>query len=583
MPTLIAEDLEHDEFNAMRSQTKQEIEHQVIKPGEIANRNFGIVFGLFQIAFIIFYGVGTKYDENTDPKMDDLEATGGAEMSRYTMWQDIHVMIFVGFGFLMTFLRSHGFSSLTENFLVGIFAIQWGILTTGFFSAAYDHGIERIPLHLTQLVEGDFAAACSLISLGAVLGKVTPIQALWMVFFELFFYAWNYQIGVTKLGGADIGGTIFLHTFGAYFGLAVSWAVNYFSELAVPLARRRMNEKLFDELDTNGDGVLTLEEVQEGADKLGMSVQEATEMFFKLDDNGDGVITPNELVGGHIENSSSYSSDMFAMIGTLFLWIFWPSFVSVLADNNAQNRCVMHTVLALCGSCMMACVVSNIYRPHHKFNMVDVQNATLAGGVTIGAVADHHLGGHGALIIGSLAGALSAIGYIFIMPYLEETIGLYDTCGVHNLHGMPGVLGGICSIITASMVKDSLYGDNAGDVFSKMGGENGRSAGKQALAQFGGLMITLIISIASGLLTGWVISQRNWFDPPAELFNDAVYFHVPGLDGPELGVEADALDNSEHRHHHHNEKVVVGGWKDQGLQDPYQLKAKLEAAEEKGL
>jgi Ca2+-binding EF-hand superfamily protein len=95
-----------------------------------------------------------------------------------------------------------------------------------------------------------------------------------------------------------------LHTFGAYFGLAVSFAINHLDLIAVPLARRRMNETLFKELDLNGDGVLTLEEVQEGAHKLGMTVKEATEMFFKLDDNGDGVITPSELVGGHKENAS---------------------------------------------------------------------------------------------------------------------------------------------------------------------------------------------------------------------------------------------------------------------------------------
>lgn len=141
---------------------------------------------------------------------------------------------------------------------------------------------------------------------------------------------------------------------------------------------------------------------------------------------------------------------------------------------------------------------------------------------------------------------------------------------------MPGVFGGITSIITASLVKTSLYGDNAGDVFPKMSGDGGRSAGKQAAAQTGALFITLIIAISSGLLTGWIISQRQWFDEPVELFNDAVAFHVPGIDGPELGVEADALDNSEHKKHH-NEKVLIGGWKDQGLTNPYILKEKLDA------
>ena len=47
--------------------------------------------------------------------------------------KDTHVMIVVGFGFLMTFLKRYGFSSLGFNFLFTGFTIQWGILVCGFF------------------------------------------------------------------------------------------------------------------------------------------------------------------------------------------------------------------------------------------------------------------------------------------------------------------------------------------------------------------------------------------------------------------------------------------------------------------
>ena len=55
---------------------------------------------------------------------------------RFTMKEllkDTHVMIVVGFGFLMTFLKRYGFSSLGFNFLFTGFTIQWGILVCGFF------------------------------------------------------------------------------------------------------------------------------------------------------------------------------------------------------------------------------------------------------------------------------------------------------------------------------------------------------------------------------------------------------------------------------------------------------------------
>ena len=40
--------------------------------------------------------------------------------------------------------------------------------------------------------------------------------------------------------------------------------------------------------------------------------------------------------------------------------------------------------------------------------------------------------GGGALFIGSIAGAWCTFGYVYITPFLERTIGLYDTCGKSN-------------------------------------------------------------------------------------------------------------------------------------------------------
>lgn len=49
------------------------------------------------------------------------------------MFMDVHVMIFVGFGFLMTFLKRYTFGGVAFNFLVAALIIQWAILSDGFY------------------------------------------------------------------------------------------------------------------------------------------------------------------------------------------------------------------------------------------------------------------------------------------------------------------------------------------------------------------------------------------------------------------------------------------------------------------
>ena len=50
------------------------------------------------------------------------------------VFQDVHVMIFVGFGFLMTFMRRYGYGSVGFNMLLASFAIQWSTITNGLFT-----------------------------------------------------------------------------------------------------------------------------------------------------------------------------------------------------------------------------------------------------------------------------------------------------------------------------------------------------------------------------------------------------------------------------------------------------------------
>jgi ammonium transporter Rh len=47
-------------------------------------------------------------------------------------------MIFIGFGFLMTFLKRYGYSAVSFNLLIAAFVIQWAIIIRGLLSGKGD-------------------------------------------------------------------------------------------------------------------------------------------------------------------------------------------------------------------------------------------------------------------------------------------------------------------------------------------------------------------------------------------------------------------------------------------------------------
>lgn len=95
------------------------------------------------------------------------------------------------------------------------------------------------------------------------------------------------------------------------------------------------------------------------------------------------------------------------MIGTIFLWLFWPSFNGALApvEMMSQQRVVINTTLSLCSSAMAAMYFSILL--NGKFSMEDIQNATLAGGVAVGSSADLVIQPWGACTIGLVSGFIS--------------------------------------------------------------------------------------------------------------------------------------------------------------------------------
>ena len=65
-----------------------------------------------------------------------------------------------------------------------------------------------------------------------------------------------------------------------------------------------------------------------------------------------------------------YHSDLFAMVGSLFLWVFWPSFNSGALEGVDRHRAVVNTYIALASCCVTTFAVSAFVDENGKFNMV---------------------------------------------------------------------------------------------------------------------------------------------------------------------------------------------------------------------
>ncbi|XP_067941459.1 ammonium transporter Rh type A-like [Watersipora subatra] len=413
---------------------------------------FAVIAFTLQTIFLILFGVFAEYKYEI-----------GAETRWfYPMFQNVHVMMFIGFGFLMSFLKRYGYFAIGVNFLIAALVLQWHIIFQGLVHLSKEHHW-RISINLQSLIAADFTSAAVLISFGAIIGKTSPLQLVIMAILEVMVFVGNEYIAVEIFKATDIGGSMVVHVFGAYFGLAVS----------------RVIYKPFH--------------------------------------------------SGSANEAASYHSDMFSLIGTIFLWLYWPSFNAAIATTEEQQiRAIINTYLSLAACCLVTFAVSSLTDPRGRFNLVHVQNATLAGGVAVGTAANFMIQPWGAVLIGVLAAIISTLGFQYLQEAMDKKFGLHDSCGVNNLHGMPGITAAIIGIIAAAYGNVENYGSELVDVFPALDNSTGmaRTAAQQAGFQAATLGVTLLLAIVGGLVTGAFLRWLPGLDAPKEasLFYDGKNF-----------------------------------------------------------
>lgn len=197
------------------------------------------------------YSVFVRPQVQNDPTLTPLY---------YPLYQDINVMMLIGFGFLMTFIRRYAWSALSYTFFINAIVVQLYILISGFWERVFQGFHDKfIYINQKSFILASYSVASVLIAFGAILGRIGPLELLIMAVIQVIGYSLNEHIVYNVLHMLDAGGSTTIHTFGAYFGLAVSFILG-------------------------------------------------------------------RVMAPHEKPKITYISNIFALIGTFFLWLFWPSF-----------------------------------------------------------------------------------------------------------------------------------------------------------------------------------------------------------------------------------------------------------------
>lgn len=224
-----------------------------------------------------------------------------------------------------------------------------------------------------SMINADFCTGSVLISFGAVLGKTSPIQLLTMAIFEVTLFAVNEFVLLSLLGvrlskapiatwesvvraflwwitadllvqTKDAGGSMTIHTFGAYFGLMVT-RILYRPNLDKSKHRNSSvyHSDLFAMIgESFCSGHVTLPQPHTSSPYKPLQP-----------------LSEANLIGSPL------------LSGTVYLWMFWPSFNSAItAHGDDQHRTALNTYYSLAACTLATYGMSAITSHDGKLDMV---------------------------------------------------------------------------------------------------------------------------------------------------------------------------------------------------------------------
>ncbi|XP_026719196.1 blood group Rh(CE) polypeptide [Athene cunicularia] len=220
----------------------------------------------------------------------------------------------------------------------------------------------------------------------------------------------------------------------------------------------------------------------------------------------------SEPLPGSEKNASTPKSDLLSMLGTVFLWVFWPSFNSVIGENKI--KAISNTYFALAVSTVTAFMLSALITKDGKFKMTHIHSAVLAGGVAVGYAAHSIKYPWIAMILGLLASVITILGSYCLPRCLNPVLKIHDTSGVHFTFGLPSMLGALAHVVLLVI-------------------ENWTNIPRLCylvMIYIWAFFLTMDVALITGFITGFILNLKLFKTiPVSKYFEDQFYWEFPHL------------------------------------------------------
>ena len=420
----------------------------------ILHWSFILIYIILEVILIIVIATLFDWDKRNNPKYSCIEykendtdisilnsiykETEKELSTYYGLFRDINIMAFVGFGMLHTLTQGNTWTSIAFDILSIVLSFQISLFFNLIFENAFKESWNNGVLNFDTFIKAIFNSCAILVSLGAVHGKISHIQYLVLIISETILSSLNLKLCDVKLKIIDTGGGLYIHTFGALFGIAIY----------IVLFRSKKKRA--------------------------------------------------RLSAYNRANITNYLSNITCFVGVLFILNYLPSFNSGLAlSDDGRYRAAINTYFSIIGSIVMSFIITGfIY--NGKFIYEYILFGSFSGGIIISTCCSVCLDHWAALLIGMLCGLIC----IILFKYLNELfleLGYYDIYNIIIVHGIPGILGAFISSMFISDLDHRV--DNYYNILLKdMERTNRAQAGIQIAAIFITCAISFVGGITVGFL-----------------------------------------------------------------------------------